>query len=174
MKSVIACIISATTGLFVANMLGVAIAETTTSPPARAISVEGVATVPIGQHDTAEAANAVYRQAMTNAVADGQSKATFLAAKVGATLGSVQNVVEGGGYINCTGGEAEYAEYEGGQPDFGTGAQASTVAAPARSSAPAVRRAKVRHPKRRRPTAKQATVASCSLSAQVALVYTID
>jgi hypothetical protein len=172
MKSVIAATMTVTAGLFVANMLGIAIAETTTSPPARSISVEGVATVPIGQHDSAEAATAVYRQAMANAVVDGQSKAGFLAGKVGATLGLVQSVVEGGGYIDCSGGEAEYAEYEGGQPDFGSGPQVSRVAAPALSLAPS-HRAKGRRPKRRHASAKKATAASCTLSAQVALIYTI-
>lgn len=174
MRSVIAGIMTVTVGLFAANMLGVAIAETTPGPPARAISVQGVATVPIGQHDSAEAATAVYRQAMANAVLDGQSKAGFLAEKVTATLGAVQSVVEGGGYINCTGGEAEYAEYEGGQPDFGSAPQVATAVSAPALSAPPVRRAKVRRAKRRHPTAKKATAASCALSAQVALVYAIN
>ena len=173
MKSVIAGTLTVTAGLFAANMLGVAIAETTTSPPLRTISVQGVAIVPIPQHSSAEAATAVYRQAMANAVLDGQSKASFLAGRVGATLGAAQSVIEGSGYINCTGGEAEYAEYEGGQPDFGSGPAVGHRSAPVAASAPAVRRVKARRPKRRRPAAKKATAASCDLSAQVSLVYAI-
>lgn len=175
MKSLIAGTMTVTAGLFAANMLGVAIAETTTNPPVRTVSVQGVATVPIGQHDSAEAATAVYRQALASAVSDGQSKGTFLAEKVGATLGAAESVAEGGGYINCTGGEAEYAEYEGGQPDFGSGPQSSSVAAaPGLASAAPVRRAKARRLKHRRPKAKKAMAASCTLSAQVSLVYTIS
>jgi hypothetical protein len=173
MKSLIAGTLTVTAGLFAANMLGVAIAETTTSPPPRTISVQGVATVPIPQHSSAEAATAVYRQAMANAVLDGQSKASFLAGKVAATLGAAQTVIEGSGYINCTGGEAEYAEYEGGQPDFGSGSQVGTAVPPAGASAPAVRRTKPRRTKRKHPAAKKATAASCNLSAQVSLVYAI-
>jgi hypothetical protein len=174
MRSVIAGTLTVAAGLFAANMLGVAIAETTPSPPpTRTIGVQGIGTAPIGQHDSAEAATAVYRQAMSNAVLDGQSKGSFLAAKVGATLGAVQSVVEGGGYINCTGGEAEYSEYEGGQPDFGSGPQPGTVAAPA-LSAPPVRRAKARRPRRKHLAAKKATAPSCTLTAQVSLLYTIS
>jgi hypothetical protein len=173
MKSVIAATMTLAAGLFVANMLGVAIAETTTSPPSRTISVQGIGTAPVGQRDSAEVATAAYRQAMANAVVDAQSKGSFLATKVGATLGAVQSVVEGGGYINCTGGESEYAQYEGGQPDFGSGPQANGVAAPA-LGAPSVPRAKSRRAKRRHPAAKKATATSCTLSAQVAVLYTIS
>ncbi len=173
MKSVIAGTMTVTVGLFAANMLGVAIAETTTTPPLRTVSVQGIGSAPVGQHDSAEAATAVYRQAMTNAVTDGQSKASFLASKAGATLGAVQSIAEGGGYISCSGGEAEYAEYEGGQPDFGSGPQPVGIAAPATSSPP-VRRVKARRPKRRHPAAKKATAASCTLSAQVSLLYTLN
>ena len=143
MKSVIAGTMTVAVGLFAANMLGVAIAETTPSPQLRTVSVQGIGSAPVGQHDSAEAATAVYRQAMTNAVTDGQSKAGFLASKAGATLGTVQSIAEGGGYISCSGGEAEYAEYEGGQPDFGSGPQPVGIAAPA-ASAPPVRRVKAR------------------------------
>ncbi|MBA3807007.1 MAG: hypothetical protein H0X28_01235 [Solirubrobacterales bacterium] len=173
MKSVIAGTVTVTAGLFAANMLGVAIAETTTVPPTRTISVQGIANVPIPQHDSAEAATAVYRQAMAAAVLDGQGKAAFLAEKTATMLGGAQSVIEGGGYINCS-SEGEYAEYEGGQPDFGSGPQPVGVVAPAASAAPTVRRAKTRRTKRRRTVAKKATAASCTLSAQVALVYAIS
>ena len=55
--------------------------------PSRTVSVEGVATVPIAQNANLAAATSVYRQGMAAAVADGQSKAEFLASKAGATLG---------------------------------------------------------------------------------------
>jgi predicted RecA/RadA family phage recombinase len=166
--------------LFAASMLGVAVAEAPAPAPVRTISVEGVADLPIGQADSAAAATAVYREAMSAAVADGQSKASFLAGKVAATPGAVQSVVEGGGYINCTGGdESNYAEYEGEQPDFGSAPQPG-VASPAVASTPAkvlsgvAPRAKKKHPKRKQPVAKKAAAVSCTLTAQVALVYAIS
>jgi hypothetical protein len=58
-----------------ANMLGVAVAEAPTGTPLRTISVQGTATLPIGQGDNAAAATAVYREGMAGAVTDGQSKA---------------------------------------------------------------------------------------------------
>ncbi len=174
MKSVIAGTLTVTAGLFAANMLGVAIAETTTSPPLRTVSVQGVGNAPVGQHDSAEAATAAYRQAMTNAVTDGQSKASFLASKAGATLGTVQSIAEGGGYINCSSGESEYAGYEGGQPDFASVPQPVGIAAPS-AAAPAVRKVSKPHrAKHRHTAAKKATAASCTLSAQVSLVYTLN
>lgn len=163
--------------LFAASMLGVAVAEAPTGTPPRTIAVQGVANVPIGQNDNAQAATAVYREAMAAAVGDGQSKASFLAGKVTASLGPVQTVIEDGGYISCRGGGGEtgYAEYEGEQPDFGSRpvpGVAVGVAAPLRApAARPVQRAKRR--KRRSPAARKATVGSCTLTAQVSLVYTI-
>jgi hypothetical protein len=158
-------------------MLGVAVAEAPTGTPLRTVSVQGTATVPIGQGDSGAAATAVYREGMASAVADGQSKAAFLAGKLSATLGAVQSVGEGGGYINCTGGpEGGYAEYEGEQPDFGTAPRSFGVAAPqaaASKGAPAPQvshRPKVKH---RRPTAKKAAAVSCNLTAQVSVIYAI-
>jgi hypothetical protein len=188
-KGVIAATAVLVAGLLLANMLGVAVAEaptttttsTTTSTPApapvlRTVSVTGVATKPIGQFDSAAEATAVYREAMAEALNDGQSKASFLAGKVGATLGAVQSVVEGGGSIDCTGGEeSNYAEYQGEQPDFASGPR--TVATPLAAKAPTA--GKVTHTvkkkrKRKHPTAKQAAAVSCKLSAQVPLVYAIS
>ncbi len=196
MKNVVAAIVAVVAGLFAANMLGVAVAEaptststTTTSPTStppttlpRTISVTGVATKPIGQFDNASEATAVYREAMAEAVVDGQSKAGFLAEKVGATLGAVQSVVEGGGSIGCTGSggeeESSYAEYQGEQPDFGD----ATSAAPARAAAPEAAhgvakptvKPKARKRKRSTPRPKRRRPASCKLSAQVSLVYAIS
>ncbi len=172
MKSAIAATMAVAAGLFVANMLGVAVAEAPTGTPLRTVSVEGVATVPIGQGSSAAAATEAYRQGMAAAVADGQSKASFLAGKVGATIGGVQSVAEGGGDINCIGSESGYVGYEGEQPDFGYAQQPGVVAS--RSAAGAAPKPAAKHKKRKHPTAKKAaTPASCTLDAQVSLVYTI-
>ena len=184
MNRAVAAAIIVAAGLFAANMLGVAVAEApTTGTPLRTVSVEGTATVPIGQTDNAAAATAVYREGMAAAVDDGQSKASFLASKLGATLGAAQSVGEGGGYINCTGGPEtgpeSYAEYEGEQPDFGT-ARPNTVAplaaaAPSKQAASTLsNRARRKRAKRKHPTAKKATAVSCKLSAQVSLIYTLN
>jgi hypothetical protein len=181
MRKAIAAIVVLGAVLFAASTLGVAVAEAPTPTPVRTISVEGVANVPIGQTDSAAAATAVYREAMSAAVVDGQSKASFLAGKVAATPGTVQSVVEGGGYIDCTGGdESNYAEYEGEQPDFGSAPQPS-VATPTVASTPAkalsgvAPRAKKKHSKhKKQPVAKKAAAVSCTLTAQVALVYAIS
>ena len=178
MKRAVAAILTVTAGLFAANMLGVAVAEAPTGTSLRTMSVQGVATVPIGQSDNAASATAVYRQGMALAVADGQSKAEFLTGKVGATLGTVQSVIEGGGYINCYGGVEGLTEYEGEQPDFGSapqpGVSLSTSAAPSQEASPLTHRAKAKRPKRKHhPKAKKAATASCTLTAQVSLIYTI-
>jgi hypothetical protein len=176
MRIAIAASVAATAGLIAAGMLGVATAEAPTSSPARTVNVEGVATEAISQSATAAAATAVYRQGMTDAVSDGIAKAQFLASKVGATLGAAQAVVEGGGYISCVG----EAEYLGEQPDFGSPGVSipqSGVTAPAvrRGAAPAVGRPLRKHRKRRKtPTAKKATVSTCSLSTQVSLSYALS
>jgi hypothetical protein len=179
-KLIPAVVVSAAV-LFAASMLGVAVAEAPTSTPLRTVSVEGIANMPITQTANAAAATAVYREGMASAITDGQSKATFLAEKTGATLGPVQNVTENGGYIWCRGSsEGEDVEYEGEQPDFGSGqergvatpeAAASTPSSSVpRQKAPVVKkRKKVKH-----PVAKKATVGSCTLTAQVSLIYTIN
>lgn len=189
-------VITATTvtvvSLVVAGLLGVASAEapTTTTPPPT-VSVQGVATEPIEQSASSATATAVYRQGMADSITDGQAKAQFLASKAGVTLGSVQSIVEGGGYIGCTGGEeSSNDEYLGAQPDFGSpGATGSTPVFNApralNKATPGVRKPATRHGKKKpkKPSAKQAsatttnaTTASattCTLSTQVSLVYTL-
>jgi hypothetical protein len=181
-KRAIAATTAVAAGLFAASMLGVAVAEAPTATPLRTISVQGVATLPIGQFDDGATATAVYREGMSAAVADAQSKAGFLAGKVGGTVATVQSVVEGGGYISCIGGdESSYAEYDGVEPDFGSAPQ-PTVAAPlAASSAPAkgtstpaIRRVKPKRATHKRPIAKKAAAVSCSLTAQVSLIYALN
>lgn len=175
MKSAIAATIAVAAGLVAANMLGVAAAEAPTTTPVRTVSVEGVATVPIGQYAKLAEATAVYRQGMAVAIADGQSKAEFLAIKSGATLGSVQSIVEGGGSIGCSDGEEEsYVEYRGEQPDFGSPTESvSPLRAAAAAPTTAVGKPVAKRHKKRR-FAKKASAASCTLSTQVSLVYAID
>jgi hypothetical protein len=196
-------IIPATTvtvvSLIVAGLLGVASAEapTTTTPPPT-VSVQGVATEPIEQNASSVTATAVYRQGMADSITDGQAKAQFLASKAGVTLGSVQSIVEGGGYIGCTGGEeSSNDEYQGAQPDFGSpGATTSTPVFNApralNKATPGVRKPAAKHGKKKpkKPSAKQASatttdaktasatattasMTTCTLSTQVSLVYTL-
>jgi hypothetical protein len=181
MRFAIAALALAASGMAAAGVLGVATAETPGSPaaPVRTVGVEGVASVPLASEASAATATSVYRQAMAEAITDGHAKAQFLAEKGGATLGPVQSLAEGGGYIQCAPG----LEYTGGQPDFGSaggnvvfGGAATPVAAAGRPGAPtpAVGRAKgKRHVKRthRRHKAKKAVAGTCTLSTQVAVVY---
>jgi hypothetical protein len=185
MKIVMTAFAVAAASLILVGVLGVASAETTTTPttttttppPLRTVSVQGVATEPIEQSANAAAATAVYRQGMASAVSDGQTKAQFLVSQVGATLGQVQSMAEGGGYIQCTGSEEGYL---GEQPDFGsTGNYAVAPEVSPRAAAksapvpkPAV---KPRKPKRKKKnSAKKADVATCTLSTQVAIVYALS
>jgi hypothetical protein len=172
-RSAVTATLAVAVSLFVANMLGVAVAEAPTGTAARTVSVQGIANLPIGQTDSATEATSVYREAMAAAVGDGQSKASFLATKVGATATQIQSVVEDGGYIQCTApGESGYAQYEGEEPDFGSAPRA-LVAAPASPAAGvAVPGARSKH-KKKRPKAKRAVAGSCKLTAQVSLVYTL-
>jgi hypothetical protein len=181
MKVALAAVVAAAAALAAASTLGVASAEAPTVPPLRSVSVQGVSIVPISQTANAAMATAAYRQGMAAAVADGQAKAEFLVGKAGGSLGAVQSIVEGGGYISCSGGEEPgTGQYEGAQPDFGSSGgsvvplrMASGVAAP--KSAPAIRKPAVKHRKRRRTTARKASVAPvCTLSADVALAYAIN
>jgi len=173
MRSAIAATLAVTGGLVVANMLGVAAAEAPTATPARTVSVQGVASVPIPQGADVAVADSTYREGMAAAITDGNGKAEVLASKAGATLGSVQSIVEDGGEIGCSGeAESGYVGYDGEQPDFGWGATGSAgrvVAAPERAPL-------ARHlvKKSKRPSAKKASAVSCKLSAQVLLVYAIS
>jgi hypothetical protein len=178
MKLVIPAATVTTVALIAAGVLGVATAETPTITPPRTVSVQGVATEALEQTANAATATAVYRQGMADAISDGQAKAQFLASKAGVTLGVVQSIVEGGGYIGCTSSEeSSNAEYQGAQPDFGSpGGTVSTVAPRAIAKAvPGVRKPAAKHGKKKRnkPSAKQASATTCTLSTQVSLVYTL-
>jgi hypothetical protein len=168
-------ILAAATALVAASMLGVASAEAPTSgTPTRSVGVEGIGSAGIPQEADAAAANNAYRQAMAAALSDGQDKASFLAAKAGATLGSVLTVTEDGGYVNCTGPESSYVEYQGAQPDIGYARNqvAPAAAAPSVRSAPGVPRKSSSH-KHKKKRAKKAAAASCTVSAQLSLSYQI-
>jgi uncharacterized protein YggE len=178
---VVAAATATAVGLAAVGALGVAAAEaptTTTASPVRTVSVQGVATEVIDQSASTATATAVYRQGMADAVSDGQAKAQFLASKAGAALGSIQSLVEDGGYIVCAGN----TEYLGEQPDFGSpqvsisnaGVSSRSVGAP--RPAPVVHKPVVKHHKRsnRVPSAKHASAGGCTLSAQVSLVYALS
>jgi Protein of unknown function (DUF541) len=170
---------ASTAALIASGTLGVAAAEAPTIVPnTRVISVGGVGNVPIAQDASEAAAIAAYRQGMAAAVTDGQAKAQFLAEKTGVALGAVVSVTEGGGGINCTGGDEEtgYAEYRGAQPDFSSGGVSGPVPLLRGAAAPVARAPLTRkHRRHRRSTvhAKAAIAVSCKLSAAVQLVYAI-
>ena len=182
LKIVVAATMATALGLAAAGLLGVAAAEaptTTTASPLRTVSVQGVATEAIEQSASAATATAVYRQGMADAVSDGQAKAQFLASKAGVALGAVQSIVEGGGYIGCTNSEeSSNDEYQGAQPDFGSPGVAVSTATPRvlTQATPGVHKPVVKHgkKKRKRPSAKHASVASCTLSTQVSAVYALS
>jgi hypothetical protein len=175
MRNAIAATVAVAAGLVAANMLGVAAAEApTTGTAVRTVSVDGVATVPIAQDASLAVATSTYRQGMAVAMADGQSKAEFLSNKAGATLGSVQSIVEGGGSIGCTDGEeSDYVEYQGEQPDFGSPAESVAPVAEERAASPPVAKRSKKHKKKAKPAAKAAAAATCTLRTDVSLVYTI-
>jgi hypothetical protein len=165
---------AAAVGLAVVGILGVAAAEAPTAmtPVQRTVSVQGVATEAIDQSASAAIATTVYRQGMADAINDGQAKAQFLAGKVSAMLGSVQSVIEDGGYIECASGD----EYLGEQPDFGSpdvsGPGVSVRSVPPRA-APAVHQVK-RRKRARSPSASHAVAGTCTLTTQVSLVYALS
>jgi Protein of unknown function (DUF541) len=174
----------------VACLVGASDAYATEAPPASitveaqappaAVGVEGLATVPISRTASAPEANATYRQALAAAVADGLEKAEFLASKTGSKVGSIQQISEDGGSIECivyaeVGPERDYEQYEGAQPDFGSvvvrydDSVAERAAAPRDAVSPAVRK---QHKKKHEAKAKKATATSgCTLSTQIVLSY---
>jgi len=176
MRVPIAAILAVAAALTAASMLGVASGEgPTTSPPLRTVSVEGVAHEAIDQQASSATATAVYHQAMGDAVADGLGKAQLLAGKTGATVGIVQSISEGNGYIRCTSASStEGAEYEGGEPDFGSGAviYSGAASAPAGAAVPLTPKPALRKRKpRKRAAVKAASGTPCALYTQVSVTY---
>jgi hypothetical protein len=181
MKNAIAATMAVAAGLVVANMLGVAAAEApTTATPASTVSVQGVANVPVPQGASVAVATGIYRQGMAAAITDGQSKAEFLASKAGATLGSVQSIVEDGGSIGCSGEEESgYVGYQGEQPDFGSPdasvSERGVEFAPEAAAAPRhLEKKKKKKKPGESPTASKSSAVTCTLSAAVTLVYVIS
>jgi hypothetical protein len=182
MKRAIAVTLGVAAVLVAANMLGVADAEaptTTTGAPVPTVSVEGVANVPIPQSASLAVATGVYREGMAAALADGHGKAEFLAGRAGVTLAGVQSIAEDGGSIECTGGgeEGGYVSYEGEQPDFGSYvSRVQSAVAPEAAASPVLKTNKKKKKKRKgsSPSARKASSAGCTLSAQVSLVYAVN
>ncbi len=181
-----------------AGLTGIADAEGSSTSPTLTVSVEGVASVPISQTAEAAAATAAYREATAAAIVDGQAKAAFLAAKVGATVGAAQNVVEEGGSISCKLYAADekqydYEEYEGQEPDFGFAGRGSegddrrslevapkATTKPSASAGPTGKakhkhhKGKGKHKRKRAKKAAANPATTCTISAQVLLVYAIS
>jgi hypothetical protein len=156
------------------------------SSVSRTADVEGVGVVPIPPKASAAQATAVYREGQAKALADGQTKAQFIAEREGVALGVPVTTVEDGGTIECSGwvegeGFSRWVPYEGEQPDFGVARLASGSGAvpPAPVSGSAVKAAPhVSHRpkgKRHRTSAKKAAVSSpsCQLTAEVTLAYAL-
>lgn len=164
--------------LFVAVCLGGAPEALAAEAPPAAVSVEGVATVPIPQTADQAEANAAYRQGLAAAIADGHEKAEFLAISTGAKVGAIQQIIERGGSIECllpaaVGPLTEYQEYQGAEPDFGSvessGSRFAVAPESASSTAPHGK-AKPKH-KKHKAKAKKAVAIRCTLSAEVGLSY---
>lgn len=174
MKLAMAAIVGGAGALATGGILGVAGAESggagsATAIP-RTIAVGGVSQVAIPQGADAATANGAYRQALGAAIADGLSKAEYLASHVAASVGPVQSVSEGGGYIDCTGGGETYVAYEGEEPDFPS-SQVGVAPLAAAPAAPASGHRLVKPRKHRR--ARKASATTCTLHASVSLSYQI-
>lgn len=159
-------------GLSLAASLPAAAETTTTTPaspsaPVRTVTVQGFASEQIAANADQATADAVYRQGMVDAIADALGKAQLLASKTEATLGPVQSIAEGGGYIQCAGS----VEYEGEQPDFGNGAVTPIFAASTNKSASPGTAPVAKRKHRHRHTAKKSTASGCTLSAELTIAY---
>lgn len=164
--------------LFVAVCLGGAPEALAAETPPSAVSVEGVATVAISQAANQAEANAAYRQGLAAAIGDGHEKAEFLAISTGAKVGSIQQIIERGGSIECAlpaaaGPLTEYQEYKGAEPDFGSVESSGTrfAVAPETASNTAPRGTAKSKRKKHKAKAKKAVAVRCTLSAEVGLSY---
>jgi hypothetical protein len=166
--------------LFVVGCLGGATDAYAVEAPPPSVSVEGVANVAISQTASQAEANAAYRQGLTAAIGDGHEKAEFLATDTGAKVGSIQQISERGGSIECVvpaevGPLTNYEPYKGAQPDFGSvePSEPRFVAAPeAAAHTVSTKPPKPRKKKHKaKPKAKKAEAVSCTLSTQVVLSY---
>ncbi len=165
--------------LCVGGCLGGATEAYAAEAPPATVSVEGVANVAISQTASQAEADAAYRRGLTAAIGDGREKAEFLAAGTGAKVGSIQQIIERGGSIECAlpaeeGPLSEYQQYKGAEPDFGSVESSGSRFVVAPESTPSAGSTKTPKPKRKKhkAKAKKAAVAvRCTLSTQVALSY---
>jgi hypothetical protein len=164
--------------LFVFGCLGGSTAAYGAETPPPTVSVVGRASVAISQNASQAEANAAYRQGLTAAITDGHEKAEFLAEKTGVKVGSIQQIGERGGSIECVlpaeeGPLTQYESYKGAQPDFGSVESdgGRFVAAPAAPPAASPGNAGSRRRKRKVRARKAAEAVSCTLSTQVVLSY---
>ncbi len=162
--------------LFVVGCLGGATEAYAAEAPPPTVSVEGVASVPISPSASQAEADTAYRQGLTAAIGDGHEKAEFLAAQTGAKVGSVQQIIERGGSIECVrpAEEGEYTQYNGAEPDFGSVEPSGSRFAVAPASVPSTVSTKTPKPRRKKHKvkAKKAAVAvRCTLSTEVVLSY---
>jgi hypothetical protein len=165
--------------LFVVGCLGGATEAYAAEALPPTVSVEGVANVPISPSASQAEADTAYRQGLTAAIGDGHEKAEFLAAQAGAKVGSVQQIAERGGSIECVrpaeeGPMSEYTQYKGAEPDFGSVEPSGSRFAVAPASTPGTVSTKTPKPRRKKHKvkAKKAAVSvRCTLSTQVGLSY---
>jgi hypothetical protein len=165
--------------LFVVGCLGGATEAYAAEAPPPTVSVEGVADVPISPSASQAEADTAYRQGLAAAIGDGHEKAEFLAAQAGAKVGSVQQIAERGGSIECVrpaeeGPMSEYTQYKGAEPDFGSVEPSGSRFAVAPASTSGVVSTKTPKPRRKKHKvkAKKAAVSvRCTLSTQVGLSY---
>ena len=162
--------------LFVVGCLGGATEAYAETPPPTVL-VQGTAKAVISKTATAAEARAAYGQALAASVTNGHEQAEFVAGELGAHVGSMQQIVPRGGWVECflpaeVGPLREGVPYEGAEPNFvwveGFG---FTVAPLAKAPAPAPvvhKKPKKKH----KHGAKRAVVAArCEVSSRVVLSY---
>jgi uncharacterized protein YggE len=153
------------------------------------VSVVGIGRVLISPTASPTEADAVYHQALVQAVGDGLAKARLLSEATGAKVGPIEAISERGREFECHTSTGESARYGGSKPDSGT-AEAPTLAVkptvapePIRRppAKPLAKKKKKAHKSSRhgfrRITARMAeatTAANCELSTEVSLIYDLE
>lgn len=146
------------------------------------VSVTGIGRVPIALAANAVEADAVYHQALAQAVGDGAFKAGVLAAQAHARLGRVEAISEGRESVSCKNAAGEYGSYKGAEPDNGNvegpvvaltlPTPPAISAPPAKAKKPARKHKKTR--RHRRIAAHKAELSpppTCELTSQLTLIY---
>lgn len=118
-----------------AGVVGVASADGPSTPANRTVTVTGDAnlTVNCGRKGASDV-DAVYREALAQALAEAQDKAGFIAGKVGATLGAAQSVTENGSAGDPCAMPVVYADP--GTTDAGSNSSAGGASAPSTGDMP--------------------------------------